>query len=173
VITFLICAYESSLFLNAFGNLSSSRIRTNFWPLGAESAENPHSGIINTVSLNKPFAPKEKSSVVWYSHQCTPASHHSRCTSTANKIALRCSANPLVHTSIISLPLVFLLRKNPQSHGGQGENTMHEHRTNHQLCCHIRHLEHDLRDITARCCAERERRMSLEVVIGGEIFILI
>jgi hypothetical protein len=30
-----------------------------------------------------------------------------------------------------------------------------------------------MRDITARCCAERERRMNLEVVIGGEIFILI
>jgi hypothetical protein len=53
------------------------------------------------------------------------------------------------------------------------EDVTHEHRTNHQLRCHIRHLEHDLQDITARCCAERERRMSLEVVIGGEIFILI
>jgi hypothetical protein len=30
----------------------------------------------------------------------------------------------------------------------------------------IRHLEHDLRDITARCHAERERRMSLEALIG-------
>jgi hypothetical protein len=113
VITFLICAYESSLFFNAFGNLSSSRIRTNFLPLGAEFEENPHSGIINTVSLKKPFTPKEKTPVVWYSHQCTPASHHSRCTSTANKIALRCSANPLIHTSIISLSLVFLLQKKP------------------------------------------------------------
>jgi hypothetical protein len=51
------------------------------------------------------------------------------------------------------------------------EDTTHEQRVNHQLCRHIRHLEHDLRDITARCCAERERRMSLEVAIGGEIFI--
>jgi hypothetical protein len=42
-----------------------------------------------------------------------------------------------------------------------------------QLHRRIRHLEHDLRDITARCCAERERRMSLELVIGGKIFILI
>jgi hypothetical protein len=53
------------------------------------------------------------------------------------------------------------------------EDATHEQRTNHQLHCRIRHLEHDLRDITARCCAERERRMSLEVVIGSEIFILI
>jgi hypothetical protein len=53
------------------------------------------------------------------------------------------------------------------------EDATHEQRTNHQLCRRIRHLEHDLRDITARCCAERERRMSLEVVIGGETFILI
>jgi hypothetical protein len=29
-------------------------------PLGVESAENPHSGIMNTISLKKPFASKEK-----------------------------------------------------------------------------------------------------------------
>jgi hypothetical protein len=53
------------------------------------------------------------------------------------------------------------------------EDATHEQRANHQLRRRIRHLEHDLRDITALCCAERERRMSLEVVIGGEISILI
>jgi hypothetical protein len=53
------------------------------------------------------------------------------------------------------------------------EDTTHELRINHQLRCRIRHLEHDLRNITAHCCAERERHMNLEVVIGGEIFILI
>jgi uncharacterized membrane protein len=46
-------------------------------------------------------------------------------------------------------------------------------RTNHQLRRRIRHLKHDLRDITARCSAERERRMSLEVLVEGKIFILI
>jgi hypothetical protein len=46
-----------------------------------------------------------------------------------------------------------------------------EQRTNHQLRRRIRHLEHDVRDITARCHAERERRMSLEVLIGGKITI--
>jgi hypothetical protein len=51
------------------------------------------------------------------------------------------------------------------------ENAMHEQKTNHQLRRRIRHLEHDLQDITARCSAERERRMNLEAVIGGEIFI--
>jgi hypothetical protein len=51
------------------------------------------------------------------------------------------------------------------------EDATHEQRTNHQLRRHIRHLEHDLRDITTRCCTERERRMNLEVVIGDEIFI--
>jgi hypothetical protein len=51
------------------------------------------------------------------------------------------------------------------------EDATHEKRANHQLRCRIRHLEHHLRDITARCCAECERRMRLEVVIGGEIFI--
>jgi hypothetical protein len=52
------------------------------------------------------------------------------------------------------------------------ENTTPEQRTNHQLCRRIRHLEHDLRDITAHCSAERERRMSLEVLVVGKIFIL-
>jgi hypothetical protein len=32
----------------------------------------------------------------------------------------------------------------------------------------IRHLEHDLRDITARCQAERERHMALEALVGGK-----
>jgi hypothetical protein len=50
------------------------------------------------------------------------------------------------------------------------EDATHEQRTNHQLHYRIRHLEHDLRDITTRCSAELERRMNLEVVIGGEIF---
>jgi hypothetical protein len=52
------------------------------------------------------------------------------------------------------------------------EDATHEQRANHQLHRCIRHLQHDLRDITARCYAERERRMSLEVAIGGEILIL-
>jgi hypothetical protein len=52
------------------------------------------------------------------------------------------------------------------------EATTHEQRVNHQLRRRIRHLEHDLRDTTARCCAEHERRMNLEAAIGDEIFIL-
>jgi hypothetical protein len=51
------------------------------------------------------------------------------------------------------------------------EDATHEQRAKHQLRSRIRHLEHDLRDITACCCAERECRISLEVVIGGEILI--
>jgi hypothetical protein len=53
------------------------------------------------------------------------------------------------------------------------EEATPEQRSNHQLRRHIRHLEHDLQDITARCSAERERRMSLEALVGGKIFILI
>jgi hypothetical protein len=53
------------------------------------------------------------------------------------------------------------------------EDATPEQRTNHQLHYRIRHLEHDLRDITARCSAERERRMSLEALVGGKILILI
>jgi hypothetical protein len=53
------------------------------------------------------------------------------------------------------------------------EDATLEQRINHQLCRRIRHLEHNLRDITARCNAERERRMSLEALVGGKIIIFI
>jgi hypothetical protein len=56
---------------------------------------------------------------------------------------------------------------------GEVEYATPEQKTNHQLRRRIRHLEHNLRDITARCSAERERRISLEALVGGKIFILI
>jgi hypothetical protein len=52
----------------------------------------------------------------------------------------------------------------------EAEDVTPEQRINHQLCRRIRHLEHDLRDITARCQAERERRMALEALVGGKHF---
>jgi uncharacterized membrane protein len=56
----------------------------------------------------------------------------------------------------------------------EAEDATPEQRSNHQLRRCVRHLEHDLRDITARCQAERERRMALEALVGGKtsIFIL-
>jgi hypothetical protein len=53
------------------------------------------------------------------------------------------------------------------------QNATPEQRLNHQLRRRIPHLEHNLRDITARCNAERKRLMSLEVLIGGKISIFI
>jgi hypothetical protein len=53
------------------------------------------------------------------------------------------------------------------------EDATPEQRMNHQLRRRIRHLEHNLRDITARCSAERERCMSMEALVGGKIFIFI
>jgi hypothetical protein len=53
------------------------------------------------------------------------------------------------------------------------EDATLEQRINHQLRRRIQHLEHNLRDITAHCNAERERRMSLEVLVGGKISIFI
>jgi hypothetical protein len=52
----------------------------------------------------------------------------------------------------------------------EAEDAMPEQRINHQLGRRVRHLEHDLRDITARCQAERERRMTLEALVGGKNF---
>jgi hypothetical protein len=42
------------------------------------------------------------------------------------------------------------------------------------LCRRVRHLERELRDITARCHAGRECHMTLEALVGGKtsIFIL-
>jgi hypothetical protein len=53
------------------------------------------------------------------------------------------------------------------------EDATPEQKINHQLRCRIRLLEHNLRDITARCNAERERRMSSEALVGGKITIFI
>jgi hypothetical protein len=53
------------------------------------------------------------------------------------------------------------------------EDTTPEQRINHQLRRRVQHLEHDLRDITARCQAECERRMTLEVLVGGKTSIFI
>jgi hypothetical protein len=37
----------------------------------------------------------------------------------------------------------------------------------------VQHLEHDLRDITARCHAERECHMTLEALVGGKTSIFL
>jgi hypothetical protein len=50
----------------------------------------------------------------------------------------------------------------------EAENATPEQRISHQLRRRVQHLEHDLRDITARCQAERERRMALEALVGGK-----
>jgi hypothetical protein len=50
----------------------------------------------------------------------------------------------------------------------EAEDATPEQRTSHQLRRRVRHLEHDLRDITARCQAERERRMALEALVRGK-----
>jgi hypothetical protein len=57
--------------------------------------------------------------------------------------------------------------------GTEEEDATPEQRINHQLRRRIRHLEHNLRDITARCNAECECHMSLEALVGGKITIFI
>jgi hypothetical protein len=52
----------------------------------------------------------------------------------------------------------------------EAEDATPEQRTGHQLRRRVRHLEHGLWDITARCQAERERRMALEALVGGKCF---
>jgi hypothetical protein len=55
----------------------------------------------------------------------------------------------------------------------EAEDATPEQRINHQLRRRVQHLEHDLRDITARCQAECERRMVLEALVGGKHFQLL
>jgi hypothetical protein len=50
----------------------------------------------------------------------------------------------------------------------EAEDATPEQRTSHQLRRRVQRLEHDLLDITARCQAERERRMALEALVGGK-----
>jgi hypothetical protein len=50
----------------------------------------------------------------------------------------------------------------------EAEDAPPEQKINHQLRRRVRHLEHDLWDITARCQAECERRMSLKALVGGK-----
>jgi uncharacterized protein YlxW (UPF0749 family) len=50
----------------------------------------------------------------------------------------------------------------------EAEDVTSKQRASHQLRRRVRHLENDLRDITARCQAERERRMALETLVGGK-----
>jgi hypothetical protein len=52
----------------------------------------------------------------------------------------------------------------------EAEDAKPEQKINHQLRRRVRHLEHDLRDITAHCQAERERRMALWALVGGKHF---
>jgi hypothetical protein len=53
----------------------------------------------------------------------------------------------------------------------EAEDATPEQRTSHQLRRRVRHLEHNLRDITARCQAERERHMALEALVGGKMLL--
>jgi hypothetical protein len=50
----------------------------------------------------------------------------------------------------------------------EAEDASPEQKINHQLRRRVRHLEHDLRDVTACCQAESERRMALEALVGGK-----
>jgi hypothetical protein len=50
----------------------------------------------------------------------------------------------------------------------EAEDATPEQRISHLLRRRVRHLEHELQDITARCQAERERRMALEALVEGK-----
>jgi hypothetical protein len=83
----------------------------------------------------------------------------------------------LVFSSLDLLPEeIFGTEEVPEyisSDSSEEEDTTPEQRVNHQLRRRIRHLEHNLRDITTHCNAERERHMSLEALVGGKIIIFI
>jgi hypothetical protein len=66
---------------------------------------------MNTISLKRPFAPKEETPSFGISINARWPVITPDALLMLIKIALWCSANPLVHTSIISLPLIFLLQK--------------------------------------------------------------
>jgi hypothetical protein len=80
---------------------------------------------------------------------------------------------PFVFSSLDLLPEeIFATEETPEYISSdsslEAEDATQEQRINHQLRRRVRHLEHDLRDITARCQAEHERRMALEALVGGK-----
>jgi hypothetical protein len=90
-------------------------------------------------------------------------------------LAISC-LHPLIFSSLDLLPEEIIgTEETPQYISSDSsleeEDATPKQRVNHQLRRRIRHLEHDLQDITARFHAERERRMSLEALIGGKITI--
>jgi hypothetical protein len=81
--------------------------------------------------------------------------------------------SPFFNFSLDLLPEeIFSTEETPEyilfDSSAEEEDATPEQRTNHQLRRRIRHLEHDLRDITAHCSAERKRHMSLEALVGGK-----
>jgi hypothetical protein len=111
----------------------------------------------------------------------TKKAHHLR-VSFLSTLSIALDCNLMVHPSLFfSLDLlpeeIFGTEDVPKyifsNSSTEEEDATPEQRTNHQLRRRIRHLEHNMQDITARCSAERERRMSLEALIGGKIFILV
>jgi hypothetical protein len=100
--------------------------------------------------------------------------HHSKVSSLLTHLLLLFAISwftPLCFFSLDLLPEeIFGTKEVPEyilsDSSNEEEDATPEQRINHQLHRRIRHLEHNLRDITARCNAERERRMSLEALVG-------
>jgi hypothetical protein len=103
--------------------------------------------------------------------------HHSRVSFALTRFWLSCVTSCFI-SSLFSLSLDLLpeeiigTEETPEYISSdsslEAEDATPEQKINHQLRRRARHLEHDLRDITARCQAERERRMALEALVGGK-----
>jgi hypothetical protein len=106
----------------------------------------------------------------------TKEAHHSRVSFLLICFLLSCAISCLpllVFSSLDLLPEeIFGTEETPEYISSdsslEAKDATPEQRINHQLRRSVRHLEHDLRDITARCQAERERRMILEALVGGK-----
>jgi hypothetical protein len=135
-------------------------------------------------------APEEKTPRPWRTRESNPSRRtalHQRSVPFESEFSINPSLalvyNLMVYTSLLFSNLdllpeeIFGTEEVPKyilsDSSSEEENATPKQRINHQLCRCIRHLEHNLRDITARCNAERERRMSFEALIGGKIFIFI
>jgi hypothetical protein len=84
---------------------------------------------------------------------------------------LQSHGSPLFISSLALLPEeIFGTEEVPEyilsDSSAEEKDATSEQRTKHQLRHRIQHLEHNLRDITTCCSAERERRMILEALIG-------
>jgi hypothetical protein len=112
--------------LNAFGNFTLAEYVQTLAPLCSirrKFSFRSH----EHCSMKKTLRIQGKTFVVWYSHQCMLASHHSRCNFTANKIASLVLCKPIrIHFHHFTSSRPPLPEKTPKAMEDKGKQPLEE-----------------------------------------------